>query len=332
MIAMLEYLKDRVAEQDRQLISDLLARVRYNIQFPALFHAIYSDKRKVVDDVSEAASSLSPSHSFQDVTQGEADTSAEVGSNGDMDILQEDVLQTEASRATGFVGKSSEVQWMRRLQQDTEGPDEAASHLEGPYGPPGDSAEAARQRTEAWTQRQQQDSSARAQTNASTFYLDSNDTEVNRTVNPFELPPRDTAQMLLDGYMATVQDSFPVLSETVFRHQIDHYYTSMLQGTPSTVSHKWLTILNLVFAIGAKYLQLTEADLQTSGQDHHVYWSRAHVLGLDGSSLVPHPDLVQIQITALVAFYFLCIGHVNRWSPSLSLSLPLLICEGPGLL
>ena len=312
MIAMLKDLKDRVTEQDRQLISDLLAQVCYNIQSPAPFHAIYSDKCKVVDDVSESASLLNLSHSSHDGTQGEADTSAEVGSNGDMDILEEDVLQTEASRATGFVGKSSEVQWLRHLQQDTERPDEAASQIEGPYGPPGDSAEAARQRTEAWMQRQRQDSGVRAQTSASNFYLDNNDVEVNRTVNPFELPPRDTAQRLLDGYMATVQDSFPVLWETVFRRQFEQYYTSISQEIPPTASHRWLTMLNLVFAIGAKYLQLTEADVQASGQDHHIYWSRAHVLGLDGSSLVAHPDLMQTRITALVAFYFLCIGHMNR--------------------
>ncbi|CAI6338157.1 unnamed protein product [Periconia digitata] len=292
MIAMLEDLKGRATEHDRELINDLLAQVS--------------------DNVSEAASSLNLSDPFQDGTQGEADTSAEVGSNGGMDVLEEDVLQTEASRATGFVGKSSEVRWLRRLQQDTERLNENTSQLEGPYGPPGDSAEAALQRTDAWTQRQRQDSSVRAQTSASTFYLDSNDTEVNRAVNPFELPPRETAQRLLDGYIATVQDSFPVLSETVFKHQFEQYYTSMLQGIPSAVSHKWLTILNLVFAIGAKYWQLIEADLQTSSQDHHTYWSRAHVLGLDGSSLVAHPDLMQIQITALVAFYFLCVGHVNR--------------------
>ena len=312
MIAMLEDLKGRVAEHDRQLISDLLTQVRYNIQLPAPFHAIQSDRRKVVNDVSKAASSLNLSDPFQDGTQGEADTSAEVGSNGDMDVVDEDVLQTEASRATGFFGKSSEVRWLRRLQEDTERPDDAASHLEGPYGPPGDNTEAALQRTEVWVQRQRRDSSVRAQTSASTFYLDGNDVEVNRTVNPFELPPRDTAQMLLDGYVATVQDSFPVLSETVFRCQFDQYYTSMLQGMPSTVSHRWLAILNLAFAIGAKYLQLTDADVQSNGHDHHVYWSRAHVLGLDGSSLVAHPDLMQIQMTALVAFYFLCIGHVNR--------------------
>lgn len=290
MIAMLEYLKSRVLEQDRQLIDDLLAQI--------------------VDDTSEAASSLSLSHTFHDDTQGESDISAEVGSNGD--ILDEDVLQTETSRATGFVGKASEVRWLRGLQHVTEHPEEATHHFEGPYGPPGDSARAAQQRTEAWTQRQRQDSSVKAHTSASNFYLDSDDTEINGMVNPFELPAQDTAQMLLDGYMATVQHSFPIFIETVFRRQLDQHYTSMLQGMPSTASHRWLTILNLVFAIGAKYLQLTEIGSEPGSENHHIYWSRAHMLGLDGSSLVVHPDLMQIQITALVAFYFLCIGRVNR--------------------
>ncbi|KAH7108881.1 fungal-specific transcription factor domain-containing protein [Dendryphion nanum] len=292
MIALLEDLKVCVTEQDRRRIDALLAQV--------------------VDDVSNTASLFHPPQPTYDDRQGEVDVSAEVGSNEDLDIMDEDVLRNEGSRATGFIGKSSELQWLRRLRQDAERSKGASSGLKGPYGPPGDSTEAAQRRTEALRKRQQHDSSIRMRTSASTFYLDNDNIDVSRTVNPFELPSRETAQRLLDGYMTTVQDSFPILPETLFKHQFDQYYTSVMQGMPSPVPPKWLAILNLVFAIGAKYLQLMEADWEIGGQDHHLYWSRAHALGLDGSFLVAHPDLMQIQTTALLAFYFLSIGHVNR--------------------
>lgn len=54
IITLLEDLKDRVTEQDRQLISDLLAQVRYNVQLSVSFHTMYSDKCEVVDDFPEA--------------------------------------------------------------------------------------------------------------------------------------------------------------------------------------------------------------------------------------------------------------------------------------
>jgi len=313
MIDLLRNLKDRVIEQDRQQIENLLAQVRYPFHPSAPFYTIHSDRPKVVDDVSDASASLDPPRPlYHDAIHGEADVSAEVGSDQDLDNLDEDVLQTEESRATGFVGKSSELQWLRSLRQSTDRPREASFEFEGPYGPPGDTAEASLRRTEALQRRRQQDSTVRVPTSASTFYLDNNRIDVDHTVNPFELPPRETAQTLLDSYMMTVQSSFPMLSETLFKHQFDGYYTSVLHGTSFAASPKWLAILNLVFAIGAKYMHLIEPDRQSSEQHYHIYFSRAHILGIDGPSLIGHPDLLQIQITGLLAFYFLSIGHVNR--------------------
>jgi hypothetical protein len=80
---------------------------------------------------------------------GEAITSAEVGSNEDLDTMDEDLLRNEKSRATGYLGKNSAVQWFRRIhhEADTAGPGGPSS--EGPYGPPGKSAHATAARAEA---------------------------------------------------------------------------------------------------------------------------------------------------------------------------------------
>ncbi|KAJ4295076.1 hypothetical protein N0V90_007084 [Kalmusia sp. IMI 367209] len=294
MIVLLQDLKGRVAKRDRQQIENLLAQV--------------------VDDVSDAATRLDPPRSsHHDDTQGEAVMLAEAGSGESMDIVDEDILQNQEARATGYVGRSSELRWLRRLWQNMAPFEEVSLQTEGPYGPPGDKTDAISQHKETLTRRQQKDSVIRVPTSASTFYLDNNNINVDLTVNMFELPPRETAKTLLNSYMITVQGSFPFLSETSFRHQFDQYYNSVLYGTPCSLSHRWLALLNLVFAIGTKYLRLLETVCQPEDQDHHIYYSRGHMLGIDGFSLVGgHPDLLEIQLTALLAFYFLSIGHVNR--------------------
>lgn len=237
--------------------------------------------------------------------------STEVGSNDETDFVDEDLLRDQDSLATGFVGRSSEVQWLLRLRQQTERHGSLPG-FEGPYGPPSDGPEATSRRIEASKQRKQQQSSSPIRVSTSTFYLDIENIDVDYGVNPFELPPVETAQRLFDRYMNTVHDSFPILSKGDFTSQVRQYYTSLSQGTPSAMPEKWLAILNLVFAIGAKYSHLIQTDWLADSPDHLIYHSRAQILGLGGLSLVSQPDLMQIQITALLAFYFLGVGRVNR--------------------
>jgi hypothetical protein len=122
----------------------------------------------------------------------------------------------------------------------------------------------------------------------------------------------EVAQRLVDCYMSTVQDIFPVLVEKTFAHHVHHYLVSVDRGTPHQVPEGWLARLNLVFAIGSRFSDLTEADRQSNSRDHIVYQSRAHMLNLNEPSLVHQPDLMQVQITALFAFYASTVGNVNR--------------------
>lgn len=146
-------------------------------------------------------------------------------------------------------------------------------------------------------------------TSASTFYLDGKGIEVDYSVDPYALPNIEVAQRLLDRYMGTVQDVFPILAKDVFTDQVRDYFTAT---TPHRMPEKWLAILNLVFAIGARFSHFTEADWQVNSRDHIIYQSRAHLLNLDEPSLVHLPDLMQVQITALFAFYASTVGNVNR--------------------
>lgn len=241
---------------------------------------------------------------------GESELSAEVGSNDETDVLDEDIVQTRTSQATGFIGKSSELQWIRSVQRETQRLKQGLKGPNSPYGPPGTSAESSMQRIAAQRQRQRQESNAPNST--STFYLDDEGVEVDYAVDPYALPTIEVAQRLLERYMGTVQDVFPVLSKEVFSTQARHFITSMAQGKPMDVPEKWLAMLNLIFAIGARFSHLAGADWQSDSQSHIVYQSRAHVLGMSEPSSNHQPDLMRLQITALHAFYLTTVGNVNR--------------------
>lgn len=199
------------------------------------------------------------------------------------------------------------MQWLRRLQQESERRRRTPPIPGSPYGPPGKSPESAKQRMEALRERQQH--RPNIPTSASTFYLDGKGIEVDYSVDPYALPNIEVAQRLLDCYMGTVQDVFPILAKDVFTDQVRDYFTAT---TPHRMPEKWLAILNLVFAIGARFSHFTEADWQVNSRDHIIYQSRAHLLNLDKPSLVHLPDLMQVQITALFAFYASTVGNVNR--------------------
>jgi hypothetical protein len=238
--------------------------------------------------------------------------SAETGSNGDTDVVDTDILQDTKTLATGFVGQGSEVQWLRHLREQTERPKEASANHEGPYGPPGSTSQAALQRTEALRKRQERHQSTVLAASTSSFYLDDEELDVDFQVIPTDLPSSQTAERLVDCYMATVQDTFPILEKSSFLDKFHSYYESRARGIPSGVSPRWLAILNLVFAIGARYSHLIEADWQADERDHLVYQSRAHSLTINEPIIVSIPDVHQVQFTALLSFYFLVLGRVNR--------------------
>lgn len=102
-------------------------------------------------------------------------------------------FQDEESRAAGFVGKSSELQWLRRLRQDVEHRGAVLSRESGLYGPPGTDTEASSRRLEALRQRQRSNSNARIPLSSSTFHLEDQGVVIDYTVYPFELPLMDVA-------------------------------------------------------------------------------------------------------------------------------------------
>jgi hypothetical protein len=149
--------------------------------------------------------------------QGEAHVSAEVGSSTDLDLLDEDLMHDEQSRATGFIGKASEIQWLRKLHSH----DTIDMH-DGPYGPPGQSAEAVAERLAALRHRQGQQATTLVHTNKTSFYLDDELFEMDLEVDAHELPSFETAEKLMKAYLDSCHNSFPFLVKKAFTKQFYH--------------------------------------------------------------------------------------------------------------
>lgn len=115
-------------------------------------------------------------------------------------------------------------------------------------------------------------------------------------VDPHEIPPADVAERLFDCYHRTVHQSFPIVPNG-FEEQFRKYYDAVRKGRPFQVPEKWLAILNLIFAIGAQYSHLTNAEWSGDDRDHIVYMTRAiRLIGLkDVLMVISAPDLSLIQ-------------------------------------
>lgn len=131
-------------------------------------------------------------------------------------------------------------------------------------------------------------------------------------VDPYELPPYESAKELLDCYMTDVHDTFPILSRKNFERQFCMYYAALKMETPPNLSPKWQAILNVVFAIGAIHLLRTTSGPHTNDRSHLIFRSRARLLYLDNAHSAGPADVPQLQGYGLLAFYYLCTGQINR--------------------
>jgi len=292
MAALLRDLRQRVPDEEQARIDSLLATV--------------------TADIADAASVLQPSpdKAYEAETSeelGEAQISAEVGSSGDLDLVDEDLMRDEQTRASGFIGKASEIQWLRKLH--TEGGNDKE---DGPYGPPGHDREAATERLAALRHRQRSNPVPLMHTSKANYYLDQEPLETDFIADPMEMPPFETAERLIMAYMESCHNSFPFLAKKAVMSEFYHYYAASQRGKPYNPPQKWLATMNLVFAIGAVYSHLTAAEWCADDRDHLMYYSRACTLGLKDPWWFSHPDLPQMQITGLLSFYYLSIGRVNR--------------------
>jgi hypothetical protein len=229
----------------------------------------------------------------------EAHVSSSVGSNEDFDFLGEDVLGDLGSSETGYMGRNSQIQWMRTLQRKLDHSGGGPSDM--PYAAPRDSEGASSKRSDAPYERQKQ--SARAGP-LSDYYFYPDNTDINIDIDdPDVVPPVEIAKKLYESYQVAVHDPFRIL-DSAFEEQLQTYYRVSQHGGTINVCVKWRAILNLVFAIGARFLHLVGDDWRADGGDHHVYMSRAvHFLGLNQTTtLICAPDISLIRVSVSVSY------------------------------
>ncbi|KAL8770213.1 MAG: hypothetical protein Q9209_004055 [Squamulea sp. 1 TL-2023] len=226
---------------------------------------------------------------------------ARKGSTESLDCISEDLNRSAASRATGFMGKNSEVNWLGELKTRTEHPDSNEEDIDGSrttFGlgldglPDGDV----------------KDPLLTHPLNESTYHCDDISLVVQDHVQAYHLPPRDIADLLLSCYLDSVHPAFPILGRTTFVKQYQAFYNNpTLQTGPL-----WLAILNLLFGIAARYSRFVRAEWISRADDEHTYFSRARLLGLGTDVLWDHGELQRIQVTGLTSFYLMATNQINR--------------------
>lgn len=197
------------------------------------------------------------------------------------------------SRATGFVGQSSEVQWLRNLKHhaqlgsDMASPNRLPAHASASNVPDGPQEPPKQGNTQRVTD--------------STFYLDRDDLGIDIVVDEFELPPAEAAERLFECYITTIHPSFPILPHN-FERDFNGYMDSIKQHRPLQPRNRWRAILNLVFAVGAQFSHLVDASWQADDRDHLVYMTRAmRLLELENTLVaISTPDIALIRVSAIL--------------------------------
>ncbi|EHA21999.1 hypothetical protein ASPNIDRAFT_210577 [Aspergillus niger ATCC 1015] len=226
------------------------------------------------------SSSVTPQDEDND---DEVTSPSSIGSLDAIDRVEEDVNRTPSSRATGYMGKNSEVTWMQRVRMEAE---HRARKLPGPY---------------------EAEDEGEFAIHSVNYHLDDMDISVPGPVHVYWMPPRKVADKLFEDYLDTVHPFYPIISRTLFRAQYKTFFESAARP-----GDKWLAILNLIFAISAKHAHLTRAPWRGDENDHLVYLTRARILSMNGDVLFSHPDLQQVQVEGLIAYYLLASDQINR--------------------
>ncbi|KGO38753.1 Transcription factor, fungi [Penicillium expansum] len=215
------------------------------------------------------------------------------------DQTEEDFNRDETARATGFIGKSSEITWLQRLSKEVNSECEAwpatLPNTDDDNGLPSPTLTPRPENpSEPWVV-------------ASNYYLDDLDIPTADQSDMYGVPSREMAGKMLNAYLTSVHPSFPIIGVSTFVPQFQVFFSqpSLKPG------NKWLAILNLIFAIAAKYGQLTNSDWKEEEDDHQMYFSRARALSLE-DQILHHPDLQQLQVEGLTSFYLIASGHINR--------------------
>lgn len=217
-----------------------------------------------------------------------------MGSLDGLEVVNEDLNRDEESRAAGFMGKNSEVSWLQSLEIETERVNRQR------YGPWTSQAalDAWGSGSETW-----QDNRVASKT----YHENERETPEYEQADPYELPPKHIADVYYDVFLRYIDVHLPIIRRSLFSAQYERYYAESFTNP----GKKWLSVLNLIFAIASRYCSLAGKHVQ-SGSGDRVFSSRAKILSANDNIIYDNPDLQQVQIEALLSLYLLVSSQVNR--------------------
>ncbi|KAI5801750.1 fungal-specific transcription factor domain-containing protein [Peziza echinospora] len=128
-------------------------------------------------------------------------------------------------------------------------------------------------------------------------------------VDHYKLPNKDISENLVKYYFETVHAVFPILFDDLFLAQYESFYE--FPFAPES-SKRWLSILNLVFAISDVYSQMINGDKNGGDCDHLHYFARARLLSAAAGWGIDSADLQQIQVCGLMGMYLMATSHPTR--------------------
>jgi hypothetical protein len=194
------------------------------------------------------------------------------GSNYDVVPRSEDITLDTTADETGYLGQLCEVHWLRSLHTrlQTHGPTPSSSI---------------------------------PQISDTNFYLDNHGIRLLHQDNPFFLPIGHRATALFEHYFRTVHTTFLIVPSDI-ETQLQVYYRSLQSGQPVAFPQRWYAIVNLIFAISARFVHLTHSEWSADALEETLYLSRAYqLLGLNDTALVlATPDLTLIQVKFRYAY------------------------------
>ena len=145
-------------------------------------------------------------------------------------------------------------------------------------------------------------------------------------VNPFAVPPYPIAIALVRTHFTTVHPGFPIIDEGHFMERCERYlqYPTLDEFKDRT----FVTLLQIVLAIGAFQAHMTKAAWVGDAGDHLLYFSRASMMGLNSNFLGEVGSLDRAQILGLGALYLVILGQTDRAWNLVSISIREAQCLG----
>ncbi|KAJ5688971.1 hypothetical protein N7462_003363 [Penicillium macrosclerotiorum] len=200
------------------------------------------------------------------------------------DYTAEDFNRSGKVQAMGFIGDHSEVTWLYKLKRFLDHHDNC----------PILTCESPDQRSDSIS--------------SLNYFQDDAQLSKLDNVDLSQRPPWHIADQLVKTYFQAVHHAFPIIGKNIFLLQFRSFYEDP-DARPRT---RWVAVLNLVFAIASKFQLLVTNKDEGHSDDHHTYFARAWRLSMQDVALIDHPNLQQVQVEGLTAFYLLSNFQVNR--------------------